>query len=197
MLFTHNKNQYGYTIIETMIAVSLFLVVIMSGMGALLNANMLHIKSHGTRSIMDSLSFVLEDISRNLRNGYDYQCFSFTHGLDPGTLGPPRSCVSGWAVALEAPTGNPDILTDQLVYYISNDGKIFKSLDGAVSFIQLTPDEVVISQASGFSVLGAESPPVNTQQPLFTVRLLGTITTRGVATPFSLQTSVAQRVLDI
>jgi len=187
----------GYTIIETMIAISLFLVVAVSGMGAVLNANLLHLKSQDIRSIMDNFSFIMEDISRTLRNGYDYQCFAAGQSLAPGTLGAPRSCASGWALALETGEGNPNTFTDQWVYYISTEGKIMRSTDGASSFIQLSPNEVVVASVSGFSVLGAESPSLNTQQPFVTIRLSGTITTRGVITPFTLQTSVSQRMVDI
>lgn len=189
----------GYTIIETMIAVSIFLVVIMYGMGALLNANLLHRKSQDLRSVMDNLSFIMEDISRNLRTGYNYQCFIDGQPLGFSKLGAPRSCASGWAIAFEAATGNKDSYSDQWVYYISNDGKIFKSIDGAVSFVQLTSDEITIDPdpISGFSVLGAEPPSGNTQQPLVIIKLIGTITTKNIVTPFSLQTAVSQRLLDI
>jgi type II secretory pathway pseudopilin PulG len=193
------KRESGYTIIETMIAISLFIIIIMAGMGALLNANLLHQKSQSMRSIMDNLSFITEEISRNLRTGYNYQCFDSAHPtLSLSTLGAPRSCANGWAIAFESADGNPATYTDQWVYYISNDGKIFKSIDGATSFIQLTPDEIVIDPVnSSFSVLGAEPPPGDLQQPFVTIKLVGTITFKNVVTPFSLQTSVSQRVTDI
>lgn len=195
-----NKRKSGYTIIETMIAVSLFLVIIMAGMGALLNANLLHQKSRDMRSILDNLSFIMEDISRNLRTGYNYQCFR--KGVDLtlsfATLGAPRSCSDGWAIAFESDTGNTLSNTDQWVYYTDNSGKIFKSTDGAINFTQLTPDEVVINQVSGFSVLGSENLSAgNQQQPLVIIRLVGTITYKDFATPFSLQTSVSQRLIDV
>lgn len=191
--------ERGYTILETMIAVSVFLVVIMYGMGSLLNANVLHRKSQDLRSILDNLNFVVEDISRNLRTGYNYQCFSGADILSSDYLSSPESCASGWGIAFEISEGDPDIYDDQWVYYISNDGKVFKSTQGAAinSFVQLTPDEVVINSISGFSVLGAEPPSANTQQPLVLIKLIGSITTRGVITPFSLQTSISQRLLDI
>lgn len=186
-----------------MISVSLFLVVVMSGMGALLNANRLHQKSQNMRSIMDSLSFVLEDMSRNLRNGYNYHCFvsGDTIPASPASsISIPKSCSSGWAIAYEAAEGDkrPLFYNDQGIYYVSNDGKIFKSTDGAQTFIQLTPNEVVINTLSGFSVLGAEAPSFpNTQQPIVLIKLIGTINAKGVITPFSLQTSVTQRVVDL
>ncbi|PIR68143.1 hypothetical protein COU49_02185 [Candidatus Nomurabacteria bacterium CG10_big_fil_rev_8_21_14_0_10_35_16] len=197
MFYIFSKKESGYTIIETMIAVSIFLVVIMYGMGSLLNANVLHRKSQDVRSILDNLNFVVEDISRNLRIGYNYQCFSGADILSPGTLSVPKSCASGWGLAFESPEGDPEDYNDQWVYYVSNDGKVFKSTNGANSFIQLTPDEVVIDAISGFAVLGAEPPSTNTQQPLVLIKLVGSITTREVTTPFSLQTSISQRLLDI
>ena len=194
-----NKQKFitGYTIIETMISVSLFVVVVMSGMNALLNANLLYQKSQDARSVLDNLNFIMEDISRSLRTGYDYQCFTSSQPLMSTTLGVPRSCETGLAVAFEMAGGSPASYTDQWVYYISN-GKVFKSTDGLRSNgIQLTPNEVVIDSISGFSVLGAESPSLNTQQPLVLIKLIGSITTKGVTTPFFLQTSVSQRLLDI
>lgn len=186
----------GYTIVETIVAVSLFIVVILSGTGALLNANLLHNKSQDMRAIIDSLSFAMEDISKNLRTGYDFQCFESGDRLGPGYLSTPRSCADGWAIAFEGSKGNPDTYTDQWVYYIS-EGKIFKSTDGANNFIQLTPDEITVDVAAGFTVVGAEPPPGNEEQPFVTIRLSGTITYKDVATPFSLQTSASQRLVDI
>jgi type II secretory pathway pseudopilin PulG len=193
----------GYTIIETMIAVSLFIIVVMTGMGALLNANLLHQKSQNMRSIMDNLSFIMEDMSRNLRTGSSYHCF-IAGDVIPSTSSPvvsaPKSCANGWAIAFESTSGNPGNNDDQWVYYI-NGGKIFKSTAGpysASNFIQLTPDEVVVDSVSSFSVLGAEPPSLgDQQQPFVTIHLVGNITFKNVVTPFSLQTSVSERMIDI
>ena len=191
----------GYTIIETMIAVSLFITIIMAGMGTLLNANLVHKKSQNMRSIMDNLSFVLEDMSRNIRTGYNYHCFISTDTIPSGTdpvVSTPNSCPSGWALAFESATGSTGDHNDQWLYYISN-GKIFKSTVGpyaASSFVQLTPDEVVINPISGFSVLGAEPISTNNQQPFVGIKLVGTVTLKNVVTPFSLQTSASQRLID-
>ncbi|HCY17734.1 MAG: hypothetical protein UR62_C0011G0006 [Candidatus Nomurabacteria bacterium GW2011_GWF2_35_12] len=188
-----NNNKNGYTIIETMIAISLFLVVIMIGMGALLNANLVHRKSQDMRSIMDNLSFIMEDMSKNLRTGYNYHCSD-----NLSNFSTPLSCTSGGTVIAFEPTdGNPANDIDQWIYYFGGDGKIYKSTDGLTSSpIQLTPDEVVIDSVSSFFVIGAESPP-DTQQPFVTIRLIGEITYKGIKTPFSLQTSVSQRLIDV
>lgn len=188
-----NNNKNGYTIIETMIAVSLFIVIVMSGMGALLNANLLHQKSRSMRSIIDNLSFIMEDMSRNLRTGYDYHCFVAGDTISYGAINP-KSCASGGGISFKSSLGG------QWVYYISNNPNgasysIFKSVDGTT--VQLTPDEVAINPASSFSVLGALPPPDDSQQPFVTIKLIGSITFQNFVTPFSLQTSVSQRVIDI
>ena len=196
---SHHSGIGGYTIIETMIAVSLFIVITTISMGALLNANMLHRKAQSMRSIMDNLNFVMEDMSRNSRIGYDHQCFrkGIDTELSPATIGVPRSCSDGWAISFEYAYGSTATYNDQLVYYINN-VKIFKSVDGANNFVQLTPDEVVVdASASSLSVLGAEPITTNSQQPFITIKLVGKITYQNVDTLFSLQTSVSQRLIDI
>jgi Tfp pilus assembly protein PilW len=191
---TIRKKNNGYTIIETMIAVSLFVIIVMTGMGSLLNANLLHQKSQSMRSIIDSLTFVMEDMSRNLRVGYNYHCILPNQASLPTT---PKSCTNGVGVAFEAPGGVPGNNSDQWLYYI-NAGKIFKSTNGGTVIVQVTPDEVVLDQSLGFSVLGAEPPSAgDSQQPFMTIRLVGHITVKNVVTPFSLQTSVSQRLIDI
>jgi hypothetical protein len=155
-------------------------------LGSVLNANLLHKKSQNMRSIMDNLSFIMEDMSRNLRVGYDYHC------IDDGNLVlvNPHSCDAGGGISFKSSIGG------QWVYYISGAGKIFKSVDGGITSIQLTPDEINISSASSFIVEGALPPP-DTRQPYVTIKLVGSITYNGVVSPFSLQTSVSQRQIDI
>ncbi|MFA5778148.1 MAG: prepilin-type N-terminal cleavage/methylation domain-containing protein [Candidatus Paceibacterota bacterium] len=197
------KTKSGYTIIETMIAISLFLIIIMIGMGALLNANLLHNKSKDMRSIIDNLSFIMEDMSRNLRTGYDYRCITSEPDFSSINIDTPKSSQDGqscWGIALEYQNGATDNPGDQWVYYIgayNNKDGIFKSTDGASSFVQLNSDEVKIDLTdSSFTVTGAELG--DNKQPFVTIKLVGKITYKNnVESPFSLQTSVSQRTIDI
>ena len=185
------KNK-GFTIIETMIAISIFLVVVTVGMGSLLNTTLLHRKSQDMRSIMDNLSFIMEDMSKNLRIGYSFHC-----GNDLLNLGNPLSCVNGKVIAFKS------VLGDQWVYKIESlDGgvtyNLSKSVNGGATWTQLNPSEINFGGSSSFSVTGAEAPPGNTLQPFTTIRLNGSITSENnVVTPFSLQTSISQRLVDI
>ena len=199
-----NQKKRGFTIIETMISISLFLVVVMVGMDSLLNANVAHQKSQDMRSILDNMNFIMEDMAKNLRTGFRYYCITGSDTLSNVAVS--KSGQSCWGVAFEPATNaiNDSDPDNQWVYYISG-GKIYKSTRGPYvlsSFFQLNPDEIVLSSSpsvSGFSVLGAEGTgPGNMQQPLVIVRLSGEITSpKGVKSPFSLQTSVSQRLIDI
>ena len=204
------KTKKGFTIIETMVAISLFLVIVMAGMGALLNANLLHQKSQSTRSILDNLSFIMEDMSRNLRTGYNYRCYDVPGTITSNNISITDSCDNedGWGIAFEQQNGilydNPPINTDyhdedQWAYYIGNDKKIYRSsAEDALDFIPLTPDEVEIDVAnSSFKVTGALKGSADNLQPFVTIKLVGKITLKGVESPFSLQTSVSQRKIDI
>jgi type II secretory pathway pseudopilin PulG len=171
MNYFSNKNK-GYTIIETMISISLFLIVIMAGMNALLNANLVSNKSQDMRSIMDNLSFIMEDISRNVRTGYNYHCGDLT------SVDVPQSCASAGILAFEEANGDTGTTADQWVYKIESlDGgltyNISKSINGGVagSFVQLNSSEITLKGTSGFSVLGAEPPTGNSQQPMVTIKL--------------------------
>ena len=184
-----NNNKAGFTIIETMIAVALFLIIITVGIGSLLNTTLFQQKSENMRSIMDNVSFIMEDISRNLRTGYDYHCSS-----DLLNLGIPSSCASGRVIAFKSNTGA------QWVYKLeSSDGgftyNMSKSVNDGASWTQLNPSEISFDSASNFSVIGAESG--DNKQPFATTKFIGEITYKGVLTPFSLQTSVSQRLIDI
>jgi prepilin-type N-terminal cleavage/methylation domain-containing protein len=166
----NNNKKNGYTIIETMIAVSLFLIVITIGTGSLLNSTLLQKKSQDMRSIMDNLSFIMEDISKNLRTGSNYS------GGDT-------------QISFLASDGNP------WVYAISN-GNIQKSVDGGTNWIELNSSEINLESGSGFSIIGIS--PSDNLQPFVTIRLVGKITAENnLITPFSLQTSVSQRLVDI
>ena len=210
--FTHTlrfgvaSKRGGFTLVETMVAISLFLIVVVIGMGALLNSNLIHQKSRNMRSIMDSLSFIMEDMSRNLRQGYNYRCLTGADNFSNITTR--LSGSSCWGVAFECQDPlicSPLNSGDQWVYYFGTrtiDGVsatgIFKSTNGASTFTALNPEEINIDlSASGFSILGAEPPPGDTQQPFIVIKLIGTITTKGVVTPFYLQTSASQRTIDV
>jgi len=184
----------GYTIIETMISISLFLIIVTIGMNSLLNANVLLNKAKDARAIMDNMTFIMEDMSRNIRTGSGYRCSSDLSSSVP------MSCPSGGTISFrEAITG------DRWAYgIVSHDGgqtfKILKTINTnavPIKWVELTDEGIHLSNTSGFSVLGAEPPPSDSQQPFVTIRLIGEMRYKDVVTPFSLQNSVSQTTIDV
>ena len=153
----------------------------------------------------------MEDMSRNLRTGYEYKCFTSTlpSPLIITTMAPQNCAGGGWAIAFKPQGYDSLINNNQWVYKIeSQDGgitfNISKSTDNGVSWVQMTPSEIHIdpNPKSIFIVSGAlpvPRPPLlgDTEQPFVTIKLSGNIEYKDIKSPFSLQTSVSQRKIDI
>lgn len=198
----------GFTIIELMIAIGIFTLIMIFGISTLLNASLVHSKSTQIRDIQDNLSFVIEDMSRALRTGYDYRCYPGGSLFTPDNITIPENCDPGGAIAFEHQDGDPADPADQWVYEIRNEGDngfhVYKSTQGGNggSWTQMTSGEINLFPGSGFTVVGAHPQGEfqalgDNQQPMVTIRLAGEITYRGFVTPFYLQTSVSQRLVDV
>ena len=195
------KNK-GFTIIEMMISIAIFFVVVTIGMSSLLNASAIHQKTQDQRSILDSLTYIMEDMSRNIRTGYNYRCLPSGTTIDAGqAAGVPLNCPSrGATIIFESGNGNPASSNDQWIYKVESNPttgnlSIYKSVNGAQSWSQpLNLDSIIFDATTGFIVTGAL--PGDNQQPLVTINLSGLILTKTVKTPFHIETTVSQRLLD-
>ncbi len=188
-----------------MVSVAIFVIIMVMGVEAVLNTNLSHKETQNLRTIIDNLNFVMEDMSRNLRLGNSYHCqySDLTHPIDQG-----QDCdTSGgnaFSIAFEKQGGNPADPADQVVYQINTSLtqlSVEKSTASGApnTFIPITPQESdnsikIDGSRSGFIVIGAE--PTDKSQPLVIIRLAGTISIKGIATPFDLETSISQRAID-
>lgn len=202
---SHNK---GFTLVEIMIATGLFVVVVTIGITAVLNINRGHKKTQAFRTAFDNLSFIMEDMSRNVRLGSNIHCTDFASAYDtwfyvPGSA----SCVNGnTAIVFTPPKKDPGIPTDLSIYAIGIDPnsvdqkvRLYHAVDGGAiwptSFTPVTPGDITIDPLkSGFIVIGAD--PNEPGQTRVTIRLAGIVTYRDITTPFDLQTTVSARLLD-
>lgn len=172
------KNS-GFTLVEVMISVTLFTIIITIGAGSVLNTNAIYRKTANVRAAMDNLSFIMEDMARNLRLGSNYNC--------DGNL----NCSNGLIVAFTPVGGGNDI-----VYAIEDadqdsDGDYEITKNG----LPITSPEIKIDETkSGFIVDGVGA---NGLQPMVTIKLSGKIIYKvGEEAEFSLQTTVSQRLLE-
>jgi type II secretory pathway pseudopilin PulG len=191
MKLKYFKNNKGYSLIETMIAISLFIVIILAGTTALLNANSFHQKSNATRSILDNLVFIMEEMSRNLRTGSNFYCMLDNNIPTPNARNDGENCL-GISFTTSGPSG------EQWLYKLKTDSngkyKIYKSTTNQ-SEIELNSEEIEFDiNSSGFFVIG--SGLTDGKQPLATIKLSGMIIYQGKETPFSIRTSVSQRAVE-
>ena len=198
---TMPKLVSGFTLIEMMIATALFAIVMTIGIASLLSTNIAHKKNQTQRAIIDNLNFVMEDMSRNLRLGSNYRCADndIPVSSEDSLNGPDCKAVS-FERGLNPIIGDPN---DQIVYDIVYDNSndrytMLKSQTGGQTFNDILPKEVNLDPAlSGFTITGADLDNTDGQQSLVVIRVVGTVSYRDIETPFSLQTSVSQRAIEI
>lgn len=184
MALTRAHLRKGFTLIEIMTAVSIFIVVLTISSGAIISVFDANRKAQTLRSSLNNLNLAIEAMSREMRFGKAYHC------LNSGTLTTPNNCPSGGSFISFLSTGN-----QQMVYKL-NGTTIERSTDGGVTYIPMTSPDVVVQNLS-FYVLGAGPVPTNTLQPKVLVVLKGYVgNSVKTRTDFSVQTLVSQRTLD-
>src|SRR3989344_6877449 len=105
------KYNAGFTLIEIMVSVSVFAVVVIIAVGALISINDANRKVQSMRALMYNLNFALENISRTLRTGSSYHC-----GATGSIIAPQDCAVTGSDyIAFEGANGSGLNTQDQIV----------------------------------------------------------------------------------
>ncbi len=195
-----SKKQYrpnaGFTIIEMIVSISIFIIVMLVVVGALISLSNASKKARVIRIATDNLSAAIDSMSRNIRMGSYYHC-GCGGGGDPTFPAGVQSCPmtdvlgngGGSCLAFESQNGDPLTANDQIVYRI-NSGRIQRSKDGGVSYQDLTAPEINITDLK-FFVYGTT---LDQDQPVIAMLLRGTATVGGKeTTTFNVQTNISAR----
>lgn len=214
--FLYKDTERGFTLVEVLVSVTLFTVVALTGITAVIVAKSVYEKNQAIKATSDSLMFIVEDISRTARLGDLYRCINIsgTPSVNLETIEEPFDTVSGQTcegVAYEpfwdAVPGDPE---DQIIYVFAEaedgTGALFaRSLDDTAAggliavfgehFQRITPANLDVDLSrSGFDVIGAEDFE---SQPRMIIRINGTVTERDRETELSLQTTISQRAIRV
>ena len=198
--FSHIKKlsgARGFTLVEVMIAMAIFTIIVTIGIGSVLDAITQHQVTENTRTVMDSLNYVMEDMDRNIRNGTPPRC-----GADP-LVDPMTGVMEPLSCPLTTDAHNKISINAQdgtvLTYVITaptpgSPSEIIKQ-KGTDAPEVITPPEVQIDFASsGFTVRGAEAG--DGTQPTVVIRLAGTIKYKNTNAKFAIETTATLRGLD-
>ena len=63
------NNKSGFTLVELMVSVSLFVIVMTISMGSILSVFNANRKAKNIRNVMDNINFTLEGMTRTIRFG--------------------------------------------------------------------------------------------------------------------------------
>ncbi len=174
-IFKNKKNKHkGFTLIEVMVAVSIFAIVMVVAVGAVLAVVAANKKAQALNSIIDNLNFSMEAMVRDLRTGYNYRCDN-----DPD----PNSCDG----SISSTVTFESTIYGGEVSYIFDGNKIKQRKSSGEA--DLTTSDIKIEEGSGFYVL-------NTGQPQMILIVKATDSKTEVL-HFNLQTFISQRKLNI
>lgn len=176
------KKQSGFTLIETMVAVSIFAIVVTIGIASLLSLNAAYKTTRTDRGLIDGVAGALEQIAREIKTGYQYTCDPIDFTAIVPAAGDDVCSTLGLVV-----TGSGE--THKAIYSLDANVITLFADDGVQQApISITPEEVTIDTLS-FSVF--ENSPGD-GQPYVVIRIDGK-TDGTEASQFSLQTTVTQR----
>lgn len=188
------RRSRGFTLIELMVSVSVFVIIMVISMGSILSIFDANKKSQSLRTVMDNLNFTLEVMTRTIRFGTNYHCDVTTGDI---TTPAPVDCALGRSsIVVKASDGR------KVAYKLKTDGngivRIARSINGGTDYF-VTSSDVTITNLT-FRVIGSlpySSTPHDLVQPQVIITVNGNAGVRAtVKSTFSLQTTVSQRMFD-
>ncbi|MDP4020968.1 MAG: type II secretion system protein [Candidatus Adlerbacteria bacterium] len=185
----------GFTLIELMVSVTIFIIVMVISLGSLLSISSAERKAESLKTVMNNLHFALDSMSRSIRTGIDYHCTS------SAPLDQSQDCPSGddyFAFrSVDSAQGTVVYCQGNGSSCSSSGTAILRSVNGG-NFSPITAPEVDITSLT-FYVVGSvsefDNDPISFQ-PKVVITLTGEVPLGTQLTSFNLQTSVTQRLYD-
>ncbi len=197
------KAQSAFTLIEMMVAVSLFAMVMLIGVGALLSLVETNRRAQAINSVINNMNAALEGMSRSIRVGTTYHCRTSASFVQPEDLSVPQDCAIGGGklLAFESSEGSRSDVDDQVVFRL-NGTQLERSLEAGANgtWVALTAPEVTIDpDVFEFYVIGStpQSSGGDDVQPRVLIKIKGSAPVPGGTTQFNVQAGVTQRLIDI
>lgn len=181
-----SDTQKGFTLIEIMVAVSIFSMVMVVAIGATLAIVSANKRAQALNSVIANLNFAIEGMVRDLRTGYDYDC----DPVNPGT-----DCLTGASsIKFHSAQYNGDVTYG---FDANSDcGYGLYKIEGGTNYC-LTGDDVHINSVKFYVAGSAPASLGNYDQAKILITINGNFVGYGSLREFNLQSMVSQRKLDI
>lgn len=177
-LFSPDKKDKGFTLIEMMVAVSIFVIVAFIVVSSLLTLSYAYKRAQKMRLLMDNLGFSTQNMSLNIREGVDYS----TPSCPIGGVG---NCLQFQAIDSWLKKESKYVC-----YSLSSTEGIIKCVDGCLcsDYTDLTSPEIKITKLN-FEVRSGATSPKNSVK----IFVAGEAGTGREYTNFFIQNTVSQR----
>ena len=191
---TKNSNESGFTLVELLVALTLFTFVVLAAVSSLYAVNSASRKVNAMRGVLDNLNFAMESMSRTIRTSDNIIC-----GGTGNPIGVTRNCPFPTGPATSVVSMHSTLTGDALVEYRLNTTthQVEKRVNegaGYSNWLALTAPEINV-QSLYFYVSGADLNDM--KQPSVIIMMQGIATgSTGDTTPFALHTLVSQRATE-
>lgn len=171
-----NQNSKGFTLMEVMVSVTIFTIIVTIGMGALITIFKTLQKTRADRQVIDSISYVMDTMTRRIRTGKDFQDSDIGIGIK-------FVDQDGYTVQFYNDVDNG----------ISRIYMIDGSSDTEVLPVDITPENFEVDGFI-FEIIGTN--PSDDVQPVVAINLKGIVINGQQKSKLAVQTIVSQRLLD-
>jgi prepilin-type N-terminal cleavage/methylation domain-containing protein len=175
----HLKNKYekGFTLMEVMVSVTIFTIIVTIGMGALITIFKTLQKTRADRQTIDSISFVMDTMTRRIRTGKEYTSSDAGGGIK--FIDQENVSVSFYK--------DSDSEGNSRIYMI--DGAFGNQNDP----VDITPENFTVKDFE-LTIIGTD--PSDGIQPMVAINLKGVVRNGQQESQLAVQTIVSQRLLD-
>lgn len=195
------QSTKGYSLIETLIAVTIFAIIMVVAVDTLLVAQSAARKIALERAAMENVAITMESITKKIREGYAFHCRTNGHNYG-GEAGTRRNCLDGGTKLAFRGNNNEAYVFRTVnetvqVYEDKSSNPVFPTTENNLKFLPLTSPEVQVKSLK-FYVRGADLS--DQMQPLITITITGVAKFGGgedLETDFFIQSTVSPRRLDI
>lgn len=182
--------QKGFTLIEIMVSTSIFMIIMLVALGALISSSNAAKKSQALRSAMDNVNFALESMTRSLRMGSDYACVVGSVSIPASANADCSITGSGGSAIVFTPASHAPGSRDSAYTLTQRADNTYALQKCTPNCVDLVSTDVNIEKLT-FFVSGSDI--TDNIQPSIYILIKGNVKVKGEDNPFAVQTLVSQR----